>query len=94
MLTLRIDNIELGAVIGFLALMWVFFSLFVYLLWYRFLRERLVKLTTPIYKAVMIVAFAILVALLMFALFFSQTQSSFEATYKFPLQVTYNYLSS
>jgi hypothetical protein len=93
MFEVRADGMELGAAVGFLAAVWVFFSLFVYLLWYRFLKEKLVKLTGPLYKAVMIVAFALLVALLLFAVFFSQTHSSFEATYKFPADVAYNYLS-
>jgi hypothetical protein len=93
MLQLRIDGAELGVTVGFLAVVWVFFSLFVYLLWYRFLRERIVKLTNPMLKAVMIIAFALLVALVLFAVFFSQTHSSFEATYKFPADLAYNYLS-
>ena len=93
MMEIRFDGMELGVVVGFMALVWVFFSLLVYLLWYRFLRDKLIKLTNPLYKAVMIIAFALLVALILFAIFFSQTHSSFEATYKFPANLTYKYLS-
>ncbi|MFH0862699.1 MAG: hypothetical protein V1875_06705 [Candidatus Altiarchaeota archaeon] len=93
MMNAHFDGVELGAAVGLLAIVWVFASLFAYLLWYRFLRERIAKITSPILKAAMIVAFAVLVALVMFALFFSQTHSSFEATYRFPLDLTYDYLS-
>ena len=94
MLTLKIDGMEIGAAVGLLAAIWVFVCLFIYLLWYRFLKEKLVTITKPIYKAVMIIAFAFLIALILFAFFFSQTQSSFEVNYMFPLDLTYKYLSS
>jgi hypothetical protein len=93
MMDLRIDGVELGVAVFLLAVKWVFISAFAYLLWYRFFRERLVKVTGPLYKAVMILAFAVLVALLLFALFFSQTHSSIEASYRFPAEITYKYLS-
>jgi len=94
MLNLKIDGIELGVAVGILALIWVFFSLFVYLLWYRFLKDRIVKLTNPMLRVAMIIAFAFLVALILFAAFFSQTHSSFEIIYKFPANLIYKYLSS
>ena len=94
MLTLKIDGVELGTAIGLLSVLWIFVSLFVYLLWYRFLKEKLVMITKPIYQAVMILAFAILLALSLFAVFFSLTNSSFELNYIFPLDLTYEYLSS
>ena len=93
MMSLQIDGAELGVAVAFLALIWVFLSLFVYLIWYRFLREKIVKLTKPMLKAAMIIAFAVLVALLLFAVFFGQTHSSFEATYTFPADLTYRYLA-
>ncbi|MBD3388946.1 MAG: hypothetical protein GF416_07665 [Candidatus Altiarchaeales archaeon] len=94
MLTLKIDGVELGVAVGLLAVLWVFVSLFIYLLWFRFLKEKMVRITEPMYKAVMIIAFSLLIALMLFALFFSQTQSSFEVNYIFPLDLTYKYLSS
>jgi hypothetical protein len=93
MLAFQVDGIELSIAVAALAVTWVFLSFVVYLLWYRFFKERVVKLTGPLYKAVMILAFAILVALLLFAAYFSLVHSSLEATYRFPADLTYKYLA-
>ncbi len=93
MLELRVDGVELGVAVALLAVNWVFLSLFAYLAWHRFLKDKLVKLTSPMLKAAMIVAFALLVALLLFAVYFSQTHGSFEAAYGFPADFTYRYVA-
>jgi|GEM_PF-6216876 len=91
MFSLSLDGMELGLAVALLSLKWLFITVFAYLVWYRFLREKLIKPDNRLLKLAIIIALAAFLTLIILSGFFATVQHTLEVTYEFPVAFVYRF---
>ncbi len=82
---------ELGLAVAMAAVKWLISILILYLLWFRFLKEKVIKPGNAILKVAAIIFLAVFLSLLIMGGFFMSVQHTLEVSYEFPAAFVYRF---